>query len=83
MKYDRETVRADHRKEEKTVMPKNVNKKGKKKEKPTGFVGKNIRRVQIGSKGFKIAKTYVYPVIMLAFVAFAAFLGVTPKKEDE
>ncbi|MBQ1378060.1 MAG: hypothetical protein IIY77_08815 [Lachnospiraceae bacterium] len=78
-----ETFREITEKEEKTVMPKNVKKKEKKKEKPTGFVGKNIRRVQIGSKGFKIAKTYVYPVIMLAFVAFAAFLGVTPKKEDE
>ena len=78
-----ETFREITEKEEKTVMPKNVKKKEKKKEKPTGFVGKNIRRAQIGSKGFKIAKTYVYPVIMLAFVAFAAFLGVTPKKEDE
>ena len=53
-----------------------------KKKKPTGFVGKNIRRVQIGSKGVKIVKSYVYPLVVLAFVAFAAFLGVTPQKDE-
>ena len=58
-------------------------KKKKKKKKPEGFIGKNISRVKTGTKVFNVGKKYVYPAILLAFAAFAAWIGVTPKTDDE
>ncbi len=64
-------------------MSKADKKKKKKKKKPTGFVGKNVRRVKIGTKAFGVGKKYVYPAILLAFAAFAAWIGVTPKSDND
>ena len=58
-------------------------KKKKKKKKPKGFIGKNISRVKTGTKVFNAGKNYVLPVIALAFVAFAAWIGVRPETDEK